>query len=49
MSNDNFATNWSKRKDVVNSLYRLSSLAGRQTNISYLHRYAINKRGAHKK
>jgi len=24
MSNDNIKTNWSKGKDVVNSLYRLS-------------------------
>jgi len=26
MHNDHRKTNWSKRKDVVNSLYRLSSL-----------------------
>ena len=51
MINDKYTTNWRKRKDVVNSLYRRSStLGGRQTNRSYLqflHRYAINKREAH--
>jgi len=26
MNNDNMKANWSKRKDVVNTLYRLSSL-----------------------